>query len=256
MDIEQYSEQTTSPNDSFGEDKWKSVSDATPDSENNISSAFDCNICLEAVQDPVVTLCGHLYCWPCLYKWLNFQGLSTENQDGQKQQQCPVCKAEISEESLVPLYGKGQPKRSKGKTGHLDIVVPRRPLGPPCGVDIRRPASMIANPYQTQQLYQRNYAYQSQQYHPNPQGYATSSMLPPGSAPTNVFDPSIGVFGEMVYARMFGNTMTNLYSYPNSYHQVGSRNPRVRRHVMQADKSLNRICFFLFCCAILCLLSF
>ena len=31
---------------------------------------FDCNICLEDVYDPVVTRCGHLYCWPCLYKWL------------------------------------------------------------------------------------------------------------------------------------------------------------------------------------------
>eukprot|EP00592_Proboscia_alata_P005065 CAMPEP_0194375024 /NCGR_PEP_ID=MMETSP0174-20130528/23479_1 /TAXON_ID=216777 /ORGANISM="Proboscia alata, Strain PI-D3" /LENGTH=722 /DNA_ID=CAMNT_0039154947 /DNA_START=111 /DNA_END=2279 /DNA_ORIENTATION=- len=33
-------------------------------------SIFDCNICLESVVEPVVTLCGHLYCWPCLYKWL------------------------------------------------------------------------------------------------------------------------------------------------------------------------------------------
>ena len=31
---------------------------------------FDCNICLETVKEPVVTRCGHLYCWPCLYKWL------------------------------------------------------------------------------------------------------------------------------------------------------------------------------------------
>jgi len=39
-------------------------------SNRNGSSGFDCNICLENVQDPVVTLCGHLYCWPCIYKWL------------------------------------------------------------------------------------------------------------------------------------------------------------------------------------------
>lgn len=32
------------------------------------SSYFECNICLELAQDPVVTQCGHLYCWPCLYK--------------------------------------------------------------------------------------------------------------------------------------------------------------------------------------------
>ncbi|CAH8279553.1 unnamed protein product [Arabidopsis lyrata] len=28
------------------------------------SGCFDCNICLETAHDPVVTLCGHLYCWP------------------------------------------------------------------------------------------------------------------------------------------------------------------------------------------------
>ena len=29
---------------------------------------FECHICLELAHDPVVTLCGHLYCWPCLYR--------------------------------------------------------------------------------------------------------------------------------------------------------------------------------------------
>jgi E3 ubiquitin-protein ligase RNF5 len=253
MDIGQYFEEAMAQNDSFGEDKsslekWNAI----PDSENSTSGGFDCNICLETVQDPVVTLCGHLYCWPCMYKWLHFQSSSAENED-QQQQQCPVCKAEISQASLVPLYGKGQTtKPSKGKAPHLDMVIPRRPPGPACGVD------NTANAYQTPQLYGGNYSYQSRQYHPNPGSYGgtTSSTFTPGGTTTNMFDPTIGVFGEMVYARVFGNTITNLYTYPNSYHLAGSTNRRVRRHVMQADKSLSRICFFLFCCAILCLLSF
>ena len=29
---------------------------------------FDCNICLETPRDPVITLCGHLFCWHCLYR--------------------------------------------------------------------------------------------------------------------------------------------------------------------------------------------
>lgn len=33
-----------------------------------LCSLFECNICLELARDPVVTLCGHLYCWPCLYR--------------------------------------------------------------------------------------------------------------------------------------------------------------------------------------------
>ena len=29
---------------------------------------FECNICFDAARDPVVTQCGHLYCWPCLHQ--------------------------------------------------------------------------------------------------------------------------------------------------------------------------------------------
>ena len=35
------------------------------------NSAFECNICYELAHEPVVTLCGHLYCWPCIYRCAN-----------------------------------------------------------------------------------------------------------------------------------------------------------------------------------------
>ncbi|KAL6553108.1 E3 ubiquitin-protein ligase rma3 [Orobanche gracilis] len=35
-------------------------------SNSNEVGGFECNICFELAQDPVITLCGHLYCWPCL----------------------------------------------------------------------------------------------------------------------------------------------------------------------------------------------
>ncbi|RWV87190.1 hypothetical protein GW17_00050844 [Ensete ventricosum] len=58
---------------------------------------FDCSICLDSAVDPVITLCGHLYCWPCIYKWMQVESISHH--------QCPVCKALLSEDTLIPLHG-------------------------------------------------------------------------------------------------------------------------------------------------------
>jgi E3 ubiquitin-protein ligase RNF5 len=89
-------------------------------SSNDSSDAFTCNICLEAAQEPVVTLCGHLYCWPCLYKWLRGHAQSPK---------CPVCNALVEEKKLVPLYGRGKnptDPRSKPVPG---VEIPNRPTG-------------------------------------------------------------------------------------------------------------------------------
>ncbi|GAV70428.1 zf-C3HC4_2 domain-containing protein [Cephalotus follicularis] len=260
MAIEQYFEEAVAQNDFNKDDtsflkKWGSVSGAVTDSDDNLSGGFECNICLESVQEPVVTLCGHLYCWPCIYKWLHFQGSSAEDQE-QNQQRCPVCKAEVSHTTLVPLYARGQTtKPSKGKAPHLGIVIPRRPLGPPCGVGTPRSPGTANSPRFLSQQLNRSFPSHQRLYHSQRDSYP-SAMLSPSGTTTNVFDPVIGMFGEMVYARVFGNSMTNMYSYPSPYHLAGSSSPRFRRHIMQADKSLDRICFFLFCCLILCLLLF
>ncbi|KAJ0113496.1 hypothetical protein Patl1_02237 [Pistacia atlantica] len=238
MEIEYYFEEAVAQNDFNREDKsslekCKSTSDVAADSDDSFGG-FDCNICLDSVQDPVVTLCGHLYCWPCIYKWLHFQNVSTEDED-QKQQQCPVCKSEVSPDTLVPLYGRGQT---------LGIVIPRRPLGPACGIDSPRSPGTTMNPRLMPHLHYHNQQHQSQLHYPQPGGYLASPTQSSGGMATNMIDPVIGMFGEMVYARMFGNSITR------------STSPRMRRHIMQVDRSLNRICFFLLCCTILCLLLF
>ncbi|KDP24139.1 hypothetical protein JCGZ_25796 [Jatropha curcas] len=257
MATQHYIEESIEENDHMREDNWKSTSDNIADSEDSTSSGFECNICLDSVQEPVVTLCGHLYCWPCIYKWLHFQSISAENEDLEPQQQCPVCKAEVSEGTLVPLFGRGQTaKPSKSKAPNLGIIIPRRPLGLACGFDSPRSPFMTSSPQPTQQTYNRNYTNHSQVYYSRPGGYSPSPMINPRVTAANMFDPVIGMFGEMIYARVFGNSVTNIYSYPDSYNLAGSTSPRVRRHVMQADKSLSRICFFLFCCVFLCFLSF
>ena len=102
---------------------------------------FSCNICLEPVQSPVATLCGHLYCWPCLYRWLE-PGLTSEEMTrylGQSTLQtqirgdaidrtkrvCPVCKAPCGLERIVPIYIRSdtskeetEEKNHKSETGN------------------------------------------------------------------------------------------------------------------------------------------
>ncbi|PSR99703.1 E3 ubiquitin-protein like [Actinidia chinensis var. chinensis] len=93
----------------------------TPQSHgNNYAGNFECNICLDLAQDPIVTLCGHLYCWPCLYKWLHIHSHSRE---------CPVCKALVEEEKLVPLYGRGKSSTDPRSKSIPGVIIPNRPSG-------------------------------------------------------------------------------------------------------------------------------
>lgn len=84
------------------------------DSRSAIDSRFCCNICFDAVVEPVATLCGHLYCWPCLFRWLE-PGMSPAERaslaipqlslgSDPNRRVCPVCKAPCSVPTLVPIY--------------------------------------------------------------------------------------------------------------------------------------------------------
>jgi E3 ubiquitin-protein ligase RNF5 len=77
-----------------------------------LEQRFECNVCLDDVREPIVTQCGHLYCWPCLYRWLN-TGHST----------CPMCKAGISEDNVIPLFIRGSEQDPRAKK----VDVPNRP---------------------------------------------------------------------------------------------------------------------------------
>jgi len=87
---------------------WNDQKEAKDD-----SFGFECNICLTAAQKPVVTLCGHLYCWPCLYKWLNHS----------KKGECPVCKGGVTTNNVIPIYGRGRHSDPRKST----LSVPERP---------------------------------------------------------------------------------------------------------------------------------
>jgi len=78
---------------------------------------FECNICLSGVEEPVVTRCGHLFCWPCLYRWLH-----SNHPD------CPVCKAGVTPENVIPLYGRGMEEVDpRSKPQQRDSNIPSRP---------------------------------------------------------------------------------------------------------------------------------
>lgn len=63
---------------------------------------FECNICLDTAKDAVISYCGHLFCWPCLHQWLETRP---------NKQTCPVCKAAIGKDKVIPLYGRGGSKK-------------------------------------------------------------------------------------------------------------------------------------------------
>lgn len=61
-------------------------------------SFYDCNICLDLAKEPVLTCCGHLFCWACFYQVAEIDSSCKE---------CPVCKGEVSDSTMIPIYGNG-----------------------------------------------------------------------------------------------------------------------------------------------------
>jgi hypothetical protein len=70
---------------------------ARGDEEGGTKEKFECNVCFEVAREPVVTPCGHLYCWRCINTWLSVGDNVA----------CPVCKGEMTKDMLIPLYGFG-----------------------------------------------------------------------------------------------------------------------------------------------------
>lgn len=90
----------------------KSGKDGEEKEENPL---FECNICLDTAKDAVVSMCGHLFCWPCLHQWLETRPT---------RQLCPVCKAAIGKDKVIPLYGRGSNQQEDPRN-----KVPPRPAG-------------------------------------------------------------------------------------------------------------------------------
>ena len=77
---------------------------------------FECNICLDTAKDAVISMCGHLFCWPCLHQWLETRPIK---------QTCPVCKAAISKDKVIPLYGRGATKHEDPRNNVPPLLLDR-----------------------------------------------------------------------------------------------------------------------------------
>eukprot|EP00474_Spongospora_subterranea_P000471 CRZ00929.1 hypothetical protein [Spongospora subterranea] len=82
-----------------------------------LESAIDCNICFEVAMKPVITMCGHMFCWPCIHQWLE-----------SNQTSCPVCRAGISRDNLIPFFGRGSVSTEDPRSS--DPNIPERPTRP------------------------------------------------------------------------------------------------------------------------------
>ena len=54
----------------------------------------ECPICLNNARLPVVTRCGHIFCWECIKNWVKKKD----------KLECPICKNGIKLEEVIKLY--------------------------------------------------------------------------------------------------------------------------------------------------------
>ena len=78
------------------------------------SNNFECTICLDTAKEPVLTKCGHIFCWPCIYNWLESKGGKAK---------CPNCKNLITKNDLIPVYSN---EENKDNTNRFKNI-PKRP---------------------------------------------------------------------------------------------------------------------------------
>lgn len=215
---------------------------------NGDAGNFECNICFDLAQDPIVTLCGHLFCWPCLYKWLHIHSHA---------QECPVCKALVKEENLVPLYGRGKTSTDPRSKSIPGVDIPNRPAG-------QRPET--APPPEQNHFAQRGFGFMG--------GLGGLGGYAPPMATTTRFGNFTfsaafgGLFPSLLNFQMHGFPDAPLYGatagfphgFQNTFHGPhGHRynfrpGPRVGRPAMVQDYYLKMLIMFVVACALMALL--
>ncbi|KAM7508968.1 hypothetical protein LguiA_019421 [Lonicera macranthoides] len=68
-------------------------------------------------KEPILTCCGHLFCWVCFFKLPYVDSTAKE---------CPVCKGEVTDTNITPIYGNGNDTRVL-EMESTDSKLPPRP---------------------------------------------------------------------------------------------------------------------------------
>ncbi|XP_048450199.1 E3 ubiquitin-protein ligase RNF5-like [Rhincodon typus] len=133
-----------------GSERAAAAGEERPGQAQADRGSFECNICLDTARDAVISLCGHLYCYfpagngarlggcVCLdarncaefgrrdAAWVTGPGMTLRRwlEMRPNRKECPVCKAGISQEKVIPLYGRGSSSEQDPR-----LKTPPRPQG-------------------------------------------------------------------------------------------------------------------------------
>jgi hypothetical protein len=67
-----------------------------PMSEDDSPPHWRCLLCGKPFQSPVISRCGHMFCWSCISTHL------------ESNSSCPICSEHVEKSNLIPIYGQAK----------------------------------------------------------------------------------------------------------------------------------------------------
>ncbi|KAG7340154.1 zinc-ring finger domain containing protein [Nitzschia inconspicua] len=211
-------------------------SSSNKNNNNNVDARFSCNICFDSVVEPVVTQCGHLYCWPCLYRWLEpgmypeeraSLGLTvsmTMSMGGNSlsfdntRRVCPVCKSPCSLPSLVPIYVRSTNEPSPvNRSNHINQTI--RGLRSDNGSTERHETTQTVHPAREESRQQQQEEEEQQQSSSTTTAEEQQQQQQP--LEDSILDTNLGL--RQRHSRAVDATATTSLSTSNDSNQVPSR---------------------------------
>lgn len=96
---------------------WRDVVQVQHEMVN--SKDITCPICMEALEDmvcPRITKCGHIYCWPCVLQYLDFE-------KDYNWKRCPLCFDPVYQLDLKNVVIRQNKYYKAGNTMKFDLMV-------------------------------------------------------------------------------------------------------------------------------------